>query len=291
LEPLFSFVESAPGESTMIDSSDPADRRVVLVTGATSGIGQATGELLASQGYRVYGTSRHPQGKTTCDFELLQLDVTSDISVERCVSEISERTNGRIDVLVNNAGTGIFGAVEEVSHAEALALFEINFFGVMRMTSAVLPLMRARRSGKIINMSSSGGLASLPFAGIYCATKFALEAYTAALFHEVRPLGISATVVAPGPVSTPAGDQAMRAARVIDDYTERRRKTDEMGVDAIRNGIDPRRVAKAILKVIWSKHPAPRYPVGLQARMTGIGRSLLPPSVFQAAVRRVTRQG
>ncbi len=274
----------------MFQSLASSPNQVVLVTGATSGIGKATAELLASKGYRVFGTSRRPEGKATSGYELIPLEVASGESVEQCVRNVSERTDGQIDVLVNNAGTGIFGAVEEVSDDEALRLFEINFFGVMRMTRAVLRLMRARRSGKIINMSSSGGLASLPFAGIYCATKFALEAYTAALLHEVRPLGIAATVVAPGPVSTLAGDKAMRAARVIEDYAERRRKADDMGVDAIRNGIDPHRVAKTILKVIRTKHPGPRYPVGLQARATGVVRSLLPPDAFQAAVRLVTRR-
>ena len=265
---------------------------VVLVTGATSGIGKATAELLAGQGFQVFGTSRTPDTKSAKDFELVQLDVTSSASVDACVQAILDQTQGRIDVLVNNAGTGIFGAVEEVSpEEEAMRLFEVNLFGVMRMTSAVLPGMRARRSGKIVNMSSSGGLASLPFAGIYCATKFALEAYTAALSHEVRPLGIAATIVAPGPVSTPAGDKAMRAARVIDDYRSRRQKADAMGVRHIRNGIDPVRVAKTILRVIRTKRPGPRYPVGLQARATGIGKSLLPPSAFEAIVRWATRLG
>src|SRR3954464_9768829 len=138
--------------------------KVVLVTGATSGIGKATAELLAAKGYRVFGTSRDPAGKTANGFELLRLDVPSDESVAACVSAVAERTGGRIDVLHNNAGTGIIGAAEEVSPQEALQLFEVNFFGVIRMTNAVLPFMRARRSGKIINMSSSGGVAALPFA-------------------------------------------------------------------------------------------------------------------------------
>lgn len=275
----------------MRDSQSGSEALVVLVTGATSGIGKATAELLASHGLRVFGTSRNPAGKNGNGYDLIPLDVSASESVDACVRAVAERTQGRIDVLVNNAGTGIFGASEEVSAEEAIELFQVNFFGVMRMTSAVLPLMRTRRSGKIINMSSSGGVASLPFAGIYCATKFALEAYTEALRHEVRPLGIAATIVAPGPVSTPAGDKAMRAERVIDDYAERRRRTDEMGVRAIRNGIDPLRVAKAILRIIRMQRPAPRYPVGLQARATGVGRSLLPPSAFEAVLRWGMRLG
>src|SRR5207244_3953277 len=125
-----------------------------------------------------------PAGNAAHGYELLQLEVSSDESVAACVREVAERTGGRIDVLRNNAGTGILGAAEEVTPEEALRLFQVNFFGVMRVTNAVLPLMRARRSGKVINMSSSGGVAALPFAALYCATKFALEGYTEALRHE-----------------------------------------------------------------------------------------------------------
>ena len=258
---------------------------VVLITGATSGIGKASAELLASRGYRVFGTSRDPKGKSSKGFELVQLDVTSDASVAECVAAIAGRTGDRIDVLVNNAGTGILGAAEEVSPEEAARLFQVNLFGVMRMTSAVLPLMRARRSGTIINMSSSGGIASLPFAGVYCATKHALEAYTAALRHELRPLGVAATVVAPGPVSTPAGDSAARAAATVPEYAERRARADYLYTRSIRKGMDPFRVAQTILRVVRTQKPRPRYPVGLQARSTGVARSLLPPSAFEAVVK------
>jgi short-subunit dehydrogenase len=266
----------------MVDGGDAA---VVLISGATSGIGKATAEVLAANGYRVFGTSRDPAGKEARGYELVRLDVTSDASVSGCVAEVTGRTGGRIDVLVNNAGTGVLGAAEEVTPGEAVRLFQVNLFGVMRMTSAVLPLMRARRSGTVINMSSSGGLASVPFAGLYCAAKHALEAYTAALRHELRPLGVAATVVAPGPVSTPAGDTAARAAIGIRDYAERRARADDLYTRTIRGGMDPARVARTILRVVRTKRPRPRYPVGLQARATGVARGLLPPSAFEAAVR------
>jgi short-subunit dehydrogenase len=265
----------------MVNASDA----VVVITGATSGIGKASAELLAARGYRVFGTSRDPAGKKAGGFELVQLDVTSDASVAACVAEIAGRTRGQIDVLMNNAGTGILGAGEEVTADEAARLFQVNLFGVMRMTSAVLPLMRARRSGTIINMSSSGGVASVPFAGLYCATKHALEAYTAALRHELRPLGVAATVVAPGPVSTPAGDSAARAAAAVPDYADRRARADDLYTRAIRSGMDPGRVARTILRVVRTGRPRPRYPVGLQARATGAARGLLPPSGFEAAVK------
>jgi NAD(P)-dependent dehydrogenase (short-subunit alcohol dehydrogenase family) len=260
-------------------------KKVVLVTGSTSGIGQATAELLAAKGYRVFGTSRDPASKTGNGFELLQLDVTSDESVAACVKAVAERTGGRIDVLHNNAGTGIIGAAEEVTPDEAMRLFQVNFFGVMRMTSAVLPLMRARKAGTVINMSSSGGVAALPFAALYCATKFALEGYTEALRHELRPFNVAAVIVAPGPVSTPAGDKAMRAARHIPEYADRRRKADDLAVRGIRGGMDPRRVARTILRVLSAGWPSPRYTVGLQSRATNLAHGLLPPGAFEAAVR------
>lgn len=261
------------------------DPKVVLVTGATSGIGRATAELLAAKGYRVFGTSRDPGGKAGDGFELLQLDVTSDASVAACVAAVAERTGGRIDVLHNNAGTGVLGAAEEVTPEEALRLFQVNFFGVMRVTNAVLPAMRARRAGTVINMSSSGGVAALPFAALYCATKFALEGYTEALRHELRPFNVAALVVAPGPVHTPAGDTAVRAGRHIPEYADRRRKADALAVRGIRGGMDPRRVAETILRVVRDAWPAPRYPVGLQSRASDLAHGLLPPRAFEAAVR------
>lgn len=258
---------------------------VVLITGTTSGIGKATAEWLHDRGYRVLGTSRTPDSKPSRDYPLLQLDVTSDNSVAACIAEVMSQTGGRIDVLVNNAGTGVLGAVEEVSADEADRLFQVNLFGVMRMTSAVLPSMRKRGTGKIINMSSSGGIASVPFAGIYCSTKHALEAYTAALRHELRPFGVLATAVAPGPVSTPAGEIAARATTQIDDYAERRRKADQAYTKAIRKGIDPRRVARTIERIIRRRRLRPRYPVGLQSRATGVFRRILLPTPFETAVR------
>lgn len=261
------------------------DAAVALITGATSGIGKATAELLAARGFRVFGTSRDPAGRGARGYELVQLDVTSDASVAACVAAVAGRTGGRVDVLVNNAGTGVLGAAEEVSPGEAERLFQVNLFGPMRVTAAVLPLMRARRAGTVVNMSSSGGIATVPFAGLYCATKHALEAYTAALRHELRPLGIAATVVAPGPVSTPAGDTAARAAAAVGDYADRRARADAFYTRSIRGGMDPARVARTILRVARARWPRPRYAVGLQARATGAARRLLPPTAFEAAVR------
>jgi short-subunit dehydrogenase len=267
------------------------DREVVLITGATSGIGRATARLLAARGYRVFGTSRRPQAETLDGFELLQLEVTSDESVAACVRTVSERTGGRVDVLVNNVGTGILGALEESSADQVRALFEVNVFGAVRVTNAVLPLMRARGRGRVLVMSSSGGEATVPFAGYYCATKHALEAYAAALRLELRSLGITAAVIAPGPVSTPAGDTALRADRPLDAYAPAREAATAGYVRAIRGGMDPDRVAEAILHVVRARRPKPRYLIGAQSRAVSLLRRVLPRGLFETGVRRVVPAG
>ena len=262
------------------------DKPVVLITGATSGIGLATAKHLAANGYRVFGTSRNPTAFAVNGYELVQLDVTDDESVQECVRAVLGRTGGRIDALVSNVGTGILGAAEESSAAEVRGLFETNFFGGIRVVNAVLPSMRAAKAGRILVLSSSGGTASIPFASYYCATKFALEAYCEGLRNELLPLGIHVSVVGPGPVSTPAGDTAKRGSNPISDYHERRSAAVKMFVESIRKGMPPERVAEAILGALRDESPSPRYPVGLQAGATLAARRLLPVRWFQWAVRR-----
>lgn len=173
------------------------ERSVVLVTGANRGIGHATAALLAEHGYRVFGTARKPARESPDGFELVPLDVTSEESVRSCVSAVLERA-GRIDVLINNAGVGLIGASEEASINEATALFDTNLFGVARMVNAVLPAMRARRSGLIINFGSLGATLPVPFHGYLSASKAAVTTYSDALRLELKSLGIDVSVVEPG---------------------------------------------------------------------------------------------
>jgi short-subunit dehydrogenase len=181
---------------------DMADQRVVLITGASSGVGQSTARLLAHRGYKVFGTSRNPGGSAIIPaVEMLPLDVRADDSVQACVEAVSSRS-GRLDVLINNAGQELAGAVEEVSAEECRAQFETNFFGVVRMVNAVLPLMRRQNRGHIINAGSLSGLSPIPFLGIYSATKFALEGYTEALRHEVKPFNIRVSLTEAGFLKT-----------------------------------------------------------------------------------------
>src|SRR5215831_16453840 len=179
-----------------------ADRRVALVTGASSGIGEATDARLAAAGFRVFGGSRNGSADRGAAVEHLVLDVRDDASVRDCIGHV-RRAAGRLDVLVNNAGYLCAGAVEEVPAAEAQAQFETNYFGVARMTAAVLPGMRERRAGHIITISSLVGLAAVPFWGHYSASKFAVGGLMEALRHEVRLFGISVALVEPGMIRTP----------------------------------------------------------------------------------------
>src|SRR6058998_1295203 len=179
--------------------------QTVLVTGTSSGIGQAIARLLAERGFNVFGTARKPAAGRSSNVTMVALDVRSDDSVRSCVQQVLSQT-GRIDVLVNNAGYTLMGAAEETSLDEAKAQLETNFFGVVRMVKAVLPRMRKAGSGKIINIGSLAGITAIPFGSFYTASKFALEGYTEALWHELRPFGIHATLIEPGFVSTPIGD-------------------------------------------------------------------------------------
>jgi short-subunit dehydrogenase len=234
------------------------ERSVVLVTGANRGIGQMTAALLAEHGFTVFGTARKPLGERMDGVELVPLDVTSEESVDSCVSTVVERA-GRIDVLVNNAGIGLIGAAEEASIEEAWALFDTNLFGVARMVNAVLPAMRARRSGLIINFGSLGATLPIPFHGYLSASKAAVTTYSDALRLELRSLGIDVSVVEPGMTATHRGERfaQLRVARSIDDYTEQEKRATAVVQHGQSLGTDPRIVAETTLRIIRSKAPAP----------------------------------
>jgi NAD(P)-dependent dehydrogenase (short-subunit alcohol dehydrogenase family) len=203
------------------------NQRVVLITGASSGVGQSTARLLAQRGYRVFGTSRNPdRAEITPGVDMLPLDVRADDSVRACVEAVFNR-GGHPDVLINNAAYELAGALEELSSEEARAQFETNFFGVVRMINAVLPFMRQRKRGHIINVSSLSGLSAIPFLGIYSASKFALEGYTEALRHEVKPFNIHVSLTEAGFLRTPMMNNRQVGANRITEYDAWRAKTSD----------------------------------------------------------------
>jgi len=249
--------------------------QTVLVTGASSGIGQATAQLLTERGFNVYGTSRKPTGK------LILLDVRSDDSVRACVERV-----GTIDVLVNNAGYSLMGSAEETSLDEAKAQLETNFFGVVRMVKAVLPAMRKARAGKIITIGSLAGITAIPFGAFYTASKFALEGYTEALWHELRPFGIHVSLIEPGFIATPIGESTQIAAAPLSAYDGVRQRATHALDQHVKHGISPEAVAKTVLRIIATRSPSLRYRVGTDAAWLPRLKGVLPWPLFAIGVRR-----
>jgi NAD(P)-dependent dehydrogenase (short-subunit alcohol dehydrogenase family) len=243
--------------------------KVALVTGASTGIGRQIAARLAARDYVVFGTSRKaaPAGETLDSgtalpgFTLLPLDVTDDASVQACVAEVLRRA-GRLDVLVNNAGVELLGALEEISVDEAKWLFETNVFGVMRVTSAVLPHMRRQRSGVIINISSIAGLGGSPFQGVYCASKGALELYSESLWYEVAPFGVRVALVEPWFFKSDIARNKRLAARTLPEYAAQRAQVIAAWDAQLEGGDDPLPVAQRVLDIAEGSWRRLRSPIG-----------------------------
>lgn len=259
-------------------------KRVALVTGASSGIGQATAELLAANGFTVFGTSRSPN-QAARTYRWLPLDVRSDISVEAAVRSLLEQA-GRIDVMVNNAGYAQVGAIEESAIADVQAQLDTNLLGVIRMVKAVLPVMRQQGSGRIINVSSVVGHAAPPYVGIYAASKFALEGLSEALREEVRPFGIGVSLVEPAFVKTHIVSQ--QPITTIAAYTPGRQAAMQALSASVASGMEPGAVAQVILRAATAR-PRLRYLVGRDAKALMLLKRLLPDPLFERVRRRLFR--
>jgi NAD(P)-dependent dehydrogenase (short-subunit alcohol dehydrogenase family) len=262
-----------------------SEPKVAVVTGISSGLGRATAAELARRGFRVFGTVRALGGAELPGVEPIVLDVRDDASVERAVADVLARA-GRIDVLINNAGTSIVGAIEETDTAQARALFDVNFFGAVRVTGAVLPAMRAQRAGRIAFVSSVVGFLPAPFMGFYAASKHALEGYAESLDHEVRALGIRAFLVEPGFMRTRLDKNSTVAARNIDDYAGARHRVSASINSSVAAGEDPAIVATVIADALAHEQPRLRYPVGRRAGMLARLRAFLPARVFDRSLRK-----
>ncbi|MDX1663453.1 MAG: SDR family NAD(P)-dependent oxidoreductase [Candidatus Promineifilaceae bacterium] len=258
------------------------EKPIALVTGASSGLGQETALALARAGYQVFGTSRQPHPHPSEAVEMVALDVRDDRSVAACIETVLAGAR-RIDLLVNNAGILIVAPAEETSDEAARNLFETNFWGVVRITNAVLPSMRAQRSGRIVNISSLAGLMAGPGEAFYCASKYALEAYTEALFYELAPFGIHVSLVEPGFFRSALFPEATEGT--IPDYDALRRQSQRFMRRSIEAGSDPAVVGRQIARIAQQRAPRLRYPVGLDAILFPRVAALLPDRLLRWGVR------
>jgi NAD(P)-dependent dehydrogenase (short-subunit alcohol dehydrogenase family) len=259
--------------------------KIALVTGASSGFGQLTASSLADRGYRVFGTSRMAHSTPSNEIGMLRLDVRSDDSVRSCVEQLMGHVD-RIDVLVNNAGQIHASVVEETSLEQAKDILETNFWGAVRVTNAVLPIMRRQRHGHIINVSSLAGLIGIPGQAFYSASKFALEGYSEALSMEVEPFDILVSLIEPGFFKTHLHREMQRGALRSDDYATVREALETTLAVAIEQGDDPHKVAEIIVRVAGTKSPRLRYRVGNDSVWIPRLRALLSHNLFRRGMRR-----
>ena len=275
--------------------------QVAIVTGSTRGIGRSIALGLAKAGCNVVvaaksteSTEKLPGSIFTVAAEVealgakalpVRVDVREAEQIENMAAKVLERF-GRIDLLVNNAGYVQFGAIEESSIDDAQAQLDTNLFGVMRMLKAVLPVMRQQGSGRIINISSIVGRIASPYGGLYATSKFALEGLSEALSEEVRPFGVSVSLVEPGYVNTPIVSKSPTNPLAV--YTTGRQAAQQSLITNGKNGMEPGAVARAILRAATATtRPRLRYPVGRDGKTVLLLKRLLPESAFEALKRRL----
>lgn len=263
--------------------------KVALVTGASSGIGQATAQRLARAGYTVYGTSRRGGGAGGRRFEVLTLDVTSDSSVADAVAQLMQR-EGRIDLLINNAGFGVAPAgAEESSIGQAQSMFDTNFFGMVRMTRAVLPHMRKQGAGRIINIGSVLGFLPMPYGALYAATKHAVEGYSESLDHELRTRGIRVSVIEPAYTNTPFDANFLQPDAKLDAYRDARAAVSQRVKEVMTTADHPGIVAEVVLKAACDASPRLRYTAGRRAGQLAWLRRFAPAGLLDAGIRKDLR--
>jgi NAD(P)-dependent dehydrogenase (short-subunit alcohol dehydrogenase family) len=248
-------------------------------------VSAAISSSLADRGYRVFGTSRREHSTPSNEIGMLRLDVRSDDSVRSCVEQVMAQVD-RIDVLVNNAGQIHASVVEETSLEQAKDILDTNFWGALRVTDAVLPIMRRQRHGHIINMSSLAGLVGMPGQGFYSASKFALEGYTEALSMEVEQFNIVVSLIEPGFFKTHLHREMQRGAMKHDDYSTVREALETTLAVAIEQGDDPHKVAEMIVRIAGTKSPRLRYRVGHDSVWVPRLRALLSHKLFRRGMRR-----
>ena len=239
----------------MNDHQEQQTPPVAIVTGASGGIGEATAQALQAAGYRVFGTYRRPPATRLAGVEYLACDVTSDEAVQTAVGQVLAKA-GRVDLLINNAGVGLIAGAEESSVEQAKSLFDVNLFGVFRLTNAVLPTMRRQGSGRIVNISSVMGLIPAPFMALYAASKHALEGYSESLDHETRSSGIRVVLVEPAYTRTSFEGNVYQADQQLDVYQSARTNAEGVLRDEMKTADTPELVASAVLEGCYRGQPA-----------------------------------
>jgi len=256
--------------------------KVVLITGGSSGIGKSVGEYLNEKGFTVYGTSRNPQNYSASKFPILALDVTDNDSIISCVATVVEK-EGHLDVLINNAGAGITGPIEEIPEEEIKRNFDTNFFGPINVIKAVLPQMRIQNSGLILNVTSIAGYMGLPYRGIYSASKGALELITEAFRMEIKDFNIQMSNVAPGDFATNIAAGRFHApVQENSAYKIPYGNTLELMNSHVDSGKDPLLMAKAIHRIINTKKPKVHYKVGeFMQKFSIVLKRILPDRMYE----------
>jgi len=256
-------------------------KKRVLITGASSGIGKSIAVLLLQEGFEVLGTSRNPETikNKLSGVKYLPLDLQDPKSIDALIPQL-----GEIDVLINNAGQGQVGPFEEVPIDKVRSLFEVNLFGIIHLTQAILPSMRKRRNGLIINLSSMSGIFGVGFTSAYCGTKFAVEGMFRSLRQEVRAFGIKVVMIEPGYVAT--GFEQERFIDESSDYYENAKIFKTIRDHNIETGVSPQEIAKKVFFVIKQKNPKPGYPVGGDASRNAILSRILPVRLVEWFQRR-----
>ena len=261
-------------------------KKVVLITGASSGLGLATALLLHEKGYQVFGTSRNPSNyKYPLTFTLIPLEITNPSSIANCVAEVLKET-GRLDVLINNAGVGITGPMEEIIADAVTSNFATNCFGPLQMAQAVLPQMRKQKSGFIINITSIAGIMGLPFRGVYSASKSALSIFTESLRMEVKSFGIDVCTVAPGDYATDIASRRYHAPVFSDSPYQKLYQESLDTIDThVNKGNPPGEIALAIAKIIERKKPKVHYQVGpFMQKLSKTLKNILPSRIFEKLI-------
>ena len=259
-----------------------SSKKVVLITGASSGIGKSVATYLSKRNFKVYGTSRNPQKTSVEAFELIQLDVTSEESVKAAIQTVFQKER-KIDILINNAGVGITGPIEETPESEIKKAFGTNYFGPLNMIKHMLPVMREQKEGLIINVTSIAGYMGLPYRGIYSATKSALEITAEAYRMEVKQFGIKMTNVAPGDFATNIASGRYHAPVTKGSpYEEVYGNTLKLMNEHVDAGKDPEMMAREIYKIIETEDPKVHYKVGERLQRISVKlKSLLPDKLYE----------